>query len=294
MSSTSPARRTSWRTRLTALFGGLVLAFAGLFAVAPAAHADANLQLSESGDPVPANTPYTYTINLPFIGDSFASQFDITADLSGAAATFTGWSIASDPTDSCTLTGTHVACTIFPDNLPVDDGVITLTVLPTAAGTVNVTSTATVPDFGGYQWGTDSITTTISAPPAADLAVDVTGQPHLGILVPYLTYSLKASNNGPAGATSATVTASLPPGASATNLSSGCTTSSGTVTCTYGAIANGANSTKSFRIPLHLLSLGHVTVTGTRTASAPTDNNAANDSDTVTCTVVSVVLATCP
>lgn len=135
--------------RLTALLGGLVLALAGMFALAAPAHADANLQLSESADPVPVDTSYTYTINLPFIGDSFASQFDITADLSGAAATFTGWSIANDAIDTCTLTGTHASCTIFPDNLPVDNGVITLTVLPTEAGTVNITSTATVPDFGG-------------------------------------------------------------------------------------------------------------------------------------------------
>ncbi|WP_331769278.1 hypothetical protein OG948_36430 (plasmid) [Embleya sp. NBC_00888] len=98
----------------------------------------------------------------------------------------------------------------------------------------------------------------------------------------------------PDAVTSATITASLPPGASATDLSTGCTTGSGTVTCTYGAIANGADSAKSFRVPLSLLSLGHVSVTGVRTASAPTDDNAANDTDTATCTVVSIILATCP
>ncbi|WP_073782884.1 calcium-binding protein [Streptomyces uncialis] len=143
---------------------------ASLLAVAGPAHADAGLQLSESADPVPADTSYTYTVNLPNIGDSFASQFDIVADLSGAAATFTGWSIASDAVDTCTLTGTHAACTVIPGNLTAQDGVITLTVLPTAAGTVNVTSTATVPDFGGLQWGTDSISTTIeSAGPACTI-----------------------------------------------------------------------------------------------------------------------------
>ncbi|WP_327389218.1 IPT/TIG domain-containing protein [Streptomyces microflavus] len=129
---------------------------------------------------------------------------------------------------------------------------------------------------------------------AADIDVNVAGQPHLGILVPYLTYTLTAHNTGPNAVTSATVKATLPPGAVATNLSTGCTTSTGTVTCTYGAIANGAGTSKSFRVPLHLFSLGQVTVTGTRTASAPTDNNPANDSASATCTVVSIVLATCP
>ncbi|KOG87533.1 hypothetical protein ADK38_24920, partial [Streptomyces varsoviensis] len=129
---------------------------------------------------------------------------------------------------------------------------------------------------------------------AADIDVNVTAQPHLGILVPNLTYTLTAHNLGPAAVTSATITATLPPGASATNLSAGCTTSAGTVTCTYGAIANGASASKSFSIPLSLLSLGPVSVTGTRTASTPADNNPANDSATATCTVISVILATCP
>lgn len=130
--------------------------------------------------------------------------------------------------------------------------------------------------------------------PKADISVDVTAQPHVGILVPYLTYTLTAHNTGPDAVTSATLTASLPTGASATDLSAGCTAGIGTVTCVYGAIPNGTSVTKSFRVPLSLLTLGHVSVTGTRTTSAPNDPNAANDSDTATCTVVSIVLATCP
>ncbi|MFF1269193.1 hypothetical protein ACFVZE_25505 [Streptomyces anulatus] len=130
--------------------------------------------------------------------------------------------------------------------------------------------------------------------PQADIAVDVTATPHLGILVPYLTYTLTARNTGPDAVTSATITAPLPSGTSATNLSPGCTTSAGTVSCAYTGIANGASAGKSFRVPLSLLSLGQVTVTGTRTASAPTDLNPANDRDSATCSVLSIVLVTCP
>ena len=64
--------------------------------------------------------------------------------------------------------------------------------------------------------------------------------------------------------------------------------------CTYGTIADGSSSARSFHVPLSLLSLGQVSVTGTRTASVPDDPNPANDSDTATCTVVSIILATCP
>ncbi|WP_406510602.1 beta-propeller fold lactonase family protein [Streptomyces sp. NBC_00212] len=161
----------------------------------------------------------------------------------------------------------------------------TTSVINTATNTV----TATIP-VGAYPFAVAFAP--VAA--AADLAVSVTAQPHLGILVPYLTFTLTAHNTGPSAVSSATITASLPPGASATNLSAGCTTTSGTVTCTYGAIANGASTAKSFRIPLNLLSLGQVKVTAVRTASAPHDPNPANDTASATCTVVSVILATCP
>ncbi|MFD8712639.1 hypothetical protein ACFV07_19540 [Streptomyces anulatus] len=39
---------------------------------------------------------------------------------------------------------------------------------------------------------------------------------------------------------------------------------------------------------------GPVTVTGTRTASSPANPNPANDTASATCTVVSVILTTCP
>ncbi|WP_406505465.1 hypothetical protein [Streptomyces sp. NBC_00212] len=286
MSPTSLARHPLRRLfrRLAVLASATALGTAGLLVTAGPAHADAVIQITDSADPVPVNTPYNYTVTIPDTGPN-NEPADVTVDLSGAAATFTG----SSTTGSIicfSASGTHAHCGAFiPHGGPAT---ITLTVLPTAGGTVTASAVAT-----GDITGSDSTTTTIASP-HADIAVNVTGQPHLGILVPYLTYTLNAHNNGPAAVTSATITASLPPGAAAINLSSGCTTSSSTVTCTYGAIANGADSAKSFRIPLHLLSLGHVSVTGVRTTSAPTDNNAANDTDTATCTVISLILATCP
>lgn len=51
---------------------------------------------------------------------------------------------------------------------------------------------------------------------------------------------------------------------------------------------------KTFRVPLSVLTLGQVIVTGVRTASAPTDPNPANDSATATCTAISIILVTCP
>ncbi|MEV0276775.1 hypothetical protein AB0I22_10405 [Streptomyces sp. NPDC050610] len=294
---TAPANRTRLPRshalrRLAALLSGLLLALSGTLAIAPAAAAGPDVVdivlfgPVDSADPVQAGTSYTYDYA---VTGANSEAFGVTSSvtLSGASATITGVTTTGG---SCTFTATTVTCNH--GTVALDDFATThVTVLPNAAGTVtaNVTGSASdAADVNGSQ------STTITAPAAADIAVDVTAQPHLGILVPYLTYTLKAHNNGPAAVTSATVTASLPPGAGATNPSAGCTASSGTVTCTYGAIANGADSAKSFRLPLNLLSLGQVSVTGVRTASAPSDNNAANDSDTATCTVISVILATCP
>ncbi|MEU5402857.1 hypothetical protein ABZ348_26575 [Streptomyces sp. NPDC005963] len=237
-------------------------------------------------------------------GDTFTIGFNGTADFArtNAREIFYGSSDTLGPLPSFTTidscTGNTAPCTsVFGvgQGVPVGNlaaggafsGTLTLRVNPgTPAGSF-VLRYQLFGDSGGEP-------TANGPPPSADLAVAVTAQPRLAILVPYLTYTLTANNTGPGAVTSATVTAALPPGTGASSLPAGCTTSTGTVTCTYGAIASGASAAKSFRVPLHLLSLGDITVTGTRTASSPTDPNAANDTDSATCTVISILLATCP
>ncbi|MBC3840786.1 amidohydrolase family protein [Streptacidiphilus sp. 4-A2] len=103
-----------------------------------------------------------------------------------------------------------------------------------------------------------------------------------------------AHDNGPGPVASATLTATLPGGATATGLPSGCTSAAGSVTCDYGPIAVGADASRSFQLPLRLLYLGQVSVTATRTASTPNDPDPANDTATATCTVISDLLAACP
>ncbi|MET8987385.1 hypothetical protein ABZW49_18215 [Nonomuraea wenchangensis] len=112
--------------------------------------------------------------------------------------------------------------------------------------------------------------------------------------MPYLRYTATVTNNGPAATTSVTLTATLPAGKTATGLPTGCSSTPGSVTCTYGAIATGSSASSTFNLPLNILSLGDVTVTATRTASTPADTTPGNDSDSASCTVISIVLATCP
>ncbi|WEH43515.1 hypothetical protein [Streptomyces sp. AM 2-1-1] len=224
-------------------------------------------------------------------GSEAATGTTATITLSGAARTITS---ASASQGSCTVTAPTVTCALG----TVADGAsatLTVNVTPTAAGTLTATVTAAATETDPVPGdNTAAQSTTVATPPTADVDVDLTAQPRLGILAPYITYTLTARNTGPHPVTSATVKAALPPGASATGLSTGCTTSGTTVTCSYGAIANGASVNKTFRVPLGLLSLGPVTVTGQRTASAPADTSAANDTAAVTCNALSIVLVTCP
>ncbi|MFD5142681.1 IPT/TIG domain-containing protein [Streptomyces sp. NPDC058401] len=226
--------------------------------------------------PVAAADQYTYLVPAPVVTSVSPSSGPATGgtvvtvtgtDLTGASTIVFGGTAAAGVT--CTAT----SCTA--------------TAPAHAAGVVHVQ--VTTPGGTSAINAADQYTYT-----AADIDVNLTAQPHLGILVPYLSYTLSAHNTGPSSVTSATLTATLPAGATATNLSAGCTAAGTTVSCTYGAIANGASADKTFRIPLHLLTLGQVTVTGDRTASAPADPNTANDTASATCTAISIVLVTCP
>ncbi|MFI1014777.1 hypothetical protein [Streptomyces sp. NPDC020965] len=290
-----PLRRM--RRRVLSGLATLALAAGAVLAVPQAAHAVSNISVSSTT--VAAGDTFTITFN-------GLADFDIA---SAGENFYAGSSTLGPLPDFTTIescTGNTAPCTSafgIAQRVPLGDltegaafdGTLTLRVNPaTPAGTFVLGHQLygdTASDPTVYE---TPITVTSAPPPAADLAVDVTAQPHLGILTPYLTYTLTAHNTGPGAVTSATVTATLPPGASATGLPTGCTTATGTVTCTYGAIANGTSAAKSFRLPLHLLSLGHVTITGTRTASTPADPNPANDTDSATCTVISILLATCP
>ncbi|MFF0747122.1 hypothetical protein ACFYVL_42730 [Streptomyces sp. NPDC004111] len=134
---------------------------------------------------------------------------------------------------------------------------------------------------------------TITARPA-DLEVGLAARPRLGVLVPHVAYTLSATNNGPGPVSSATLKATLPTGATATELPPGCTLTAGTLTCTYGAIPAGATVTKDFRVPLTFLRLGPSTVTAGRTAGTPEDPDTSNDTAAVTCITVSIALILCP
>ncbi|WP_229871055.1 DUF11 domain-containing protein [Streptomyces phaeofaciens] len=291
-----PRRR--WPNRLRALGAAFLLTTAGvLFAAAPA-HASSSISVSSS------------TVAA---GDTFTISFTGTSDFARRDAGFNFYAGANPPAlgtldtfttiESCTgNTGPCVNQPSLGPRVPLGDlnagdpfsGSITLRINPgTPAGTFLLRyQLFSTPDGGEATENGPIISVTV--PPSADLGVSLTARPHLGLLVPYLSYTATLRNTGPSAVTSATLTAVLPAGRTATRLSPGCTSSPGSVTCTYGAIADGGNAVSTFRLPMSVLALGRVDVTATRTASAPGDPNAANDSASAGCRVISVFLATCP
>jgi hypothetical protein len=88
------------------------------------------------------------------------------------------------------------------------------------------------------------------------------------------------------------VTATLPLSMTAT--SNSCDATGSRVTCTVGPLAAGASTTRTFTVPVGLLTVGlPYTVTATRTGSSPADPNTADDTATRTCTVVTSLVITC-
>ena len=100
-------------------------------------------------------------------------------------------------------------------------------------------------------------------------------------------YTVSITNNGPEPLTSATVVVRLDPRAFTTSGSPACPfdTTADTLTCTFGALPVGGTATSSESV-YFVINDNRATLdaTATRTASAPSDPSARNDTDSVACT----------
>jgi Domain of unknown function DUF11 len=144
-----------------------------------------------------------------------------------------------------------------------------------------------------YTTGSTPLALTVTAP-GADLGVSLSASA-AGLLTSHVNYDAAVHNNGPAGASSATITTQL--ASQATSItSSTCTFSSSThqVSCPIGALANGATTHATFSAYFGLLTIGlPLNATATRTAGSPSDTNAANDSDSASCLALTTLLIGC-
>lgn len=134
---------------------------------------------------------------------------------------------------------------------------------------------------------------TLTINPKADLAVSMTGKPVAGLLSMSLYFTITVTNNGPSPLTSSTITATVPDGLDVNGSGTCAATSTGAV-CPVNGLAPGASAKAVFSVPIGLLDVGiPFTFRATRTTSVPPDPNPANDSASVSCLAVSVLVASC-
>src|SRR5262249_21318542 len=160
---------------------------------------------------------------------------------------------------------------------------VTRTIVVTAPATAGtITNTATVSGDQGdpnTANNTASATTTVNAM-AADLSITKTA-PATVTTGQQFTYTLQVSNAGPGTASNVSVTDTLPTGVTFVSASSGCTNSSGTVTCVVGSLKSGKSSTDTITVTAPATA-GMITNTATVN---PTDQNPQNNTSSVTTTV---------
>ncbi|MFF2953735.1 IPT/TIG domain-containing protein [Kitasatospora sp. NPDC057965] len=153
--TSAPGRRVP-----AALLATAVTTF-GLLAGASPAHADSVVQIAGPAGPVPANTGYTVTLDVPNTNpNSRANSTYLKIALSGAAATVTSATTSSDFWTCDFTAGSSGECWHLANLVaPVS---ITLTVVPTAGGTV----TTGVDAFNSalQPVGKDSLSTRVQTP----------------------------------------------------------------------------------------------------------------------------------
>jgi uncharacterized repeat protein (TIGR01451 family) len=250
------------------------------------APASTDLSITKTG-PVTAtvSSPLTYSIVATNNGPSPATGVVVT-DTLPAGVTFVSASTG------CTNAAGTVTCTI---GSLANGASSTVTINATApANAGNITNTATVtgnetdPNTANNK---ASASTTVSAPASSDLAITKTGAATAMVSSP-ITYTIKATNNGPSPATGVVVTDTLPTGVSfnsATASQGTCVNAAGTVTCTIGSLANGASSTVTINVTAPGTA-GTITNTATVTGNE-TDPNPANNTASATTQVSAVAVA---
>jgi uncharacterized repeat protein (TIGR01451 family) len=116
--------------------------------------------------------------------------------------------------------------------------------------------------------------------PAADLSLTKTDAPDPVAPRGTLTYTLRATNNGPNGATDVHLLDTLPAGVTFGNASAGCVHAAGQVDCALGTLVSGASATVTITVTPN--AKGVIINTASVGSSAPDPNRSNNTATTET------------
>ncbi len=287
-------QRTWRRTTILSSVAALATAF---IAIAPAAQADTPTSSVEVS-PTTVLPGQTFTIT-----QTIHNPTDFTVTFAKGAIYGTPTAI-TDVVDvvSCTNT-TAVGCFRAGSSYRAAFGDLEAGGTKTTVWTLRVKDTAAPGSFtlqhqfvgDNYAFDTlDGPVITVADPAAqADVKVALGAIGHGGLNA-RIDYTVTVTNTGSATATGTRVVATYPAGLSFAS-GSGCAAVSGTrtVNCDVASLASGASATPKFSVNGGLLALGSYTTTAKRTASSPSDPNAANDSASKTCSALTGLIVTC-
>lgn len=266
--------------------------------------ADLSINKTDGQTTAAAGGPITYTITVGNAGPYTARSATV-ADTFPASLQNVNWTCSASPGSSCcSITGGNTAI-----NRPVmilPGGTVTFTATATisasATGTLSNTATVTAPtSVTDPAPGNNSSTDTDTLTTATDLAITKTDGQTTAAPGQVRTYTIVATNNGPAPATGATVTDTVP--AALTGATWTCV---GTNGGTCGNVSGGPNIAETVNLPVggsvtytltgtvgpnpsNLRNTATVTVPANMADSNPA-NNSATDEDTLICVSQMVVV----
>ncbi len=248
-------------------------------------NADLSVTLTDSPDPVPAGGKLTYTAKVTNSGPDASTGTTLT-DTIPSGTTFS----SVKPGSKCGFSAGAVTCSL--GSIPAGStSTVTITVVASVIGplsnTVGVSATSTDPDSADLT----ATTSTTVTDPNADMSVAITDSPDPIVLGSgNITYSIVATNNGPANASGVRVIDTLPAGATFVSAKPGtrCSLASGILTCSLGNLASGASITVT--LVLTPTATGALVNPVSASSSAP-DPNTANNSKSATTTVKATLAA---
>ena len=169
----------------------------------PAPEADLGLAITDSPDPVVQGNNVTYSVTVTNNGPDGATAATLTAALPGNVT----YVSATPSQGSCDAA---VSCSLGAI-ASLGSATVDIVVSADASGTISYPMTVAAAEADPTP-ANDSATanTTVDAPPSADLQVAVADAPDPVVQGNNVTYSVTVTNNGPDGATAATLTAALP------------------------------------------------------------------------------------